>query len=109
LIILAGFGAIITGGALGTGVARADETDTYASLNAGPICRTLDQYPTITGVTGVLQGIMTDSGFTPHDAGRTIAKAVINSCPEHLSELQRFVAAFSPAKTISAGVGGRLS
>lgn len=101
LIALAGFGAIIAGGALGTGVARADETDQYASLNAGRICRTLDQYPTVAGVTGILQAVM-NVGFTPHDAGLVVAKAVVNSCPEHLPELQRFVAAYSPAKTVIA-------
>lgn len=78
------------------GGAKADPQSNYAAINAGPICETLDDYPTIAGVTGVLQGVMDDSGFSPYDAGRTIATAVVGWCPRNLPVLERFVAVYGP-------------
>lgn len=102
-LALAGFGAILAGATLGTGIAQAEPVDNYAAINAGPICSTLDDYPTIAGVTGLLQGVMADSGFGPYDAGRTIATAVVGWCPRNLPVLQRFVAVYAPnARTVVA-------
>jgi len=76
--------------------ANAEPFEDYAAINAGPICETLDDYPTIGGVTGVLQGVMDDSGFSPYDAGRAVATAVVGWCPRNLPVLQRFVAVYRP-------------
>ena len=98
------FAAILIGLCVGF-AARANATpiDNYAAINAGPICEVLDDFPTIAGVTGIIQGVIEDSGFSPYDAGRTIATAVTGWCPEHLPVLQRFVAVYTPARTFVAG------
>jgi hypothetical protein len=46
------------------------------------------------GVKGVLAGIMQDTGFGAYDAGRVVGYAVTLACPEHWSELNRFVAVY---------------
>lgn len=101
-LALAAFGAILAGATLGTGIAKADPIANYAAINAGPICSVLDQFPTIAGVTGIIQRVIEDSGFSPYDAGSVIATAVIAHCPEHLPVLKRFVAVFSDARTVVA-------
>jgi hypothetical protein len=93
------FVGLVTGGLLAPD-ANAEPIDNYAAINAGRICATLDDYPTIAGVTGVLQAVMEDSGFGPYDAGRTVATAVMASCPEHLPVLQRFVAVYAEAQPV---------
>ena len=96
------FSAVVVAGMILAGAAKAEPVENYAAINAGPICETLDSFPTIAGVTGIPQGVMEDSGFSPYDAGRTIATAVIAHCPEHLPVLKRFVAVYSDARTVVA-------
>ena len=96
------FVGLVAGGLLAPD-ANATPIDNYAAINAGPICEVLDDFPTIAGVTGIIQGVIEDSGFSPYDAGRTIATAVIAHCPEHLPVLKRFVAVYGPdARTVIA-------
>lgn len=91
--------------------AKADPVSNYAALNAGPICSTIADYPTVAGVTGVLSGVMEESGFTAYQAGEVVAAAVIGWCPQYVPVLQRFVAVYSDgANNYVAGnkVGGAI-
>lgn len=67
-----------------------DVVSNYAAYNAGRVCRTLDSYPTLPGVAGVLDGIQSDTGFSDYNTGRVIALAVTANCPWHWPLLKRF-------------------
>lgn len=58
------------------------------------ICMTLDDYPSISGVQGILNG-MYENGIAARQAGRYIGQAVTQICPEHLSLVERYMAAYS--------------
>jgi hypothetical protein len=95
------FVGLVAGGLLAPD-AHASPVEDYAAINAGRVCATLDDFPSVAGVTGVVQGVMEDGGFTPYDAGRIVGMAVMGWCPEHLPELRRFVAVYSQARTVRA-------
>jgi hypothetical protein len=80
--------------------AKADPVSNYTAIAAPAVCGTLDAYPTVAGVTGVLEGVVQDSGFGYYDAGLVVAAAVINECPRHLPLLQRFIAVYGKGRTV---------
>jgi hypothetical protein len=90
-----GLGAMLAGATLGTGIAKADPVGEYATIAAPAVCQTLDQFPTIAGVSGVVQGIMDDTGFTAYDAGLIIGASVYGLCPRHIGLIERFVAVYA--------------
>jgi hypothetical protein len=92
-LALIAFGPLLAAPFVG-GVARADGVTDYATHVAPAVCATLEDYPTVGGVKGVLAGIMQDTGFGAYDAGRVVGYAVTLACPEHWSELNRFVAVY---------------
>jgi hypothetical protein len=59
-----------------------DEMD-YGTKHGQAICQTLDKVPTVNSVTGVIQGVMQDSGFNAHKTAQTIGFAVVNYCPKY--------------------------
>ncbi|WP_373233999.1 DUF732 domain-containing protein [Mycobacterium marinum] len=69
----------------------------YATRNAGRVCATLDRYPTLAGVDGLLDAVQQDSGFSDHDTGRAVGLAVNNICPKHADLLQRYAYAVTSA------------
>lgn len=56
------------------------------------VCTVLDDYPTISGVLGVLRGL-TDEGYTAREAGWIVGRAVRDVCPEHMNLALRFAQA----------------
>lgn len=96
------FAAVVVAAMILAGGAKADPASDYAAINAGAICSTIDDYPTVAGVTGVVQGVIQDSGMSPYDSGRAIATAVKYWCPRNLPVLQRFIAAYRDAQVIVA-------
>lgn len=58
------------------------------------ICMTLDDYPSISGVRGILNGMM-ENGIAARQAGRYMGQAVAQICPEHLGLVERYMAAYS--------------
>ncbi|BBU22133.1 hypothetical protein [Mycobacterium xenopi] len=82
--------------------AHADPVSNYAEISAGPICSTLDSYPSLAGLSGVFRAVEEDSGFGPYDAGRIVAMAVIDHCPRHLALLRRYVAVYAPQSRLVA-------
>ena len=82
-LIACAFPAAITVGALaGAGVARADVTG-YTIANADKVCAVLDQYPTFAGVTGVMDAVIEDGGFTVGEAASVVVDSVWHLCPRH--------------------------
>jgi hypothetical protein len=93
-------GAVALAALVMTPAANASPITNYGTINAGPICKTLDDYPTVAGVTGVLSAVMEDSGFSAYQAGEVVGWTVATFCPSHIPELKRFVAIYSaPAET----------
>lgn len=70
------------------------EVRRYAASAATAICSVLDDYPTLPGVRGVLQGIKNDSGFGDYEVGEVLALAVQQDCPRFLPLLERFVTVY---------------
>jgi Protein of unknown function (DUF732) len=71
---------------------------TYATTNAAAVCATLDEYPTVPGVAGLVGAVMKD-GFTPYQAGEIIALAVEKRCPNHIQLLEEFSATYTGSTT----------
>lgn len=73
------------------------------AINAAPaMCSTLDSYPTVPGVQGVLRGIEADSGFTPYQSGQALALGVQADCQRHIPLLQQFVSSVLGSSTQAA-------
>ena len=82
---------VIVGAIESMAVARADGMQIA-------VCMTLDDYPTISGVTGVLKGLI-EEGYSPEDAGFVIGRAVRDVCPEHMDLVMRYANALdAPVK-----------
>jgi len=64
------------------------------------ICMTLDDYPSISGVSGVLRSLM-ESGYTPKQAGYKMGEAVTGVCPEHYNLVMRFAQALDASTRIA--------
>lgn len=84
--------------------AGADPDVNYAVVSAPAVCGVLDDYPTFSGIEGVLAGVMRDSGFTAYQAGQVVYLAVEETCPRHLPLLDRFAATYAPTTTRIGGV-----
>jgi hypothetical protein len=67
--------------------AKADSTELA-------VCMTLDDYPTISGVVGVLNALI-EEGYTPYRAGEIIGQTVRDHCPEHMGLILRAASAMS--------------
>jgi hypothetical protein len=86
LYALAGFGAILAGAVLGTGVAKAD-TNVCASLAVSPTVGTVEQ---------LVANLVVVDGYTGYQAGEIIGATVLAACPQYTPVLQRFVNAYAP-------------
>jgi hypothetical protein len=59
------------------------------------ICGVLDQFPTVSGVKGVVESLLTTYGYTPRQAAVAVMGAVKDQCPEHRPEVSGFITRFS--------------
>jgi len=98
---LAFLGALIAGAVLGTGIARANPLDDYVVDNAATVCSLLDDYPSVSGVEGIVIALH-DKGFTGEEAGEIIGRSVVGWCPEHAAEIRAFVAKWGSAHEVIA-------
>lgn len=90
--LLGAFGALVAGSTIALAApAHADTLDAVAARYEYAICGTLDAYPSVAGVTGVLMAIEQD-GWSAYDSGGIVARAVYVYCPRHSYELGQFVA-----------------
>lgn len=94
------FGAILGASLYFSIPAKADTVDNYVTVAWPAVCSTLDEYPTLNGVMGVLQGVEQDTGFGDFDAGRVVGKSVFAYCPRHTGLLQRFIATYAPRRSL---------
>ena len=103
LAVVAALGCAVV--MLGTGTAKADDSDALAfAAEFGPgVCLTLDEFPTFGGVIGVSTAIVNRGQLSYRDAGAAIYYSVSEICPRHLPLLLRFAAA-NTHKTPVAGV-----
>jgi Na+/H+-translocating membrane pyrophosphatase len=85
---------MLLAGAFGVAVVARADTVTLT------ICMTLDDYPSISGVAGVLSSLM-ESGFSPRQAGYKLGEAVEAVCPEHHDLVMRFANALSAPTRIA--------
>ena len=90
---------VVTGATVGIAAAHADPVGDYVAANGQAVCQTLDKYPSVEGIEGIGLAIM-DEGITPFDAGQIIARSVGAFCPQHVPEVQAFIAKYStPGQT----------
>jgi hypothetical protein len=75
------------------GLDVSDEVLDYASDRGQIVCRVLDEYPSVSGLIGVMQGISED-GFSYFEAGQVTALSVYSFCPRHSDLLEQFVAIY---------------
>jgi hypothetical protein len=67
----------------------------HAYSDAEAICTTLDYYPTVSGVKGIVESLLGTWGYTPRQAAVTVMGAVKDQCPEHRPEVLGFITRFS--------------
>jgi len=79
---------------LSTPQAKADPVDpvsvAYAAHYAGAVCATLDDFPNLNGIMGLISAIQ-DDGLTAGQAGAAIGLSVAEACPRHEPILQAFI------------------
>lgn len=80
-------------GAAPGGLDVSDEVLDYASNRGQVVCQVLDEYPSISGLIGVMQGVAED-GFSYFQAGQVTALSVYGLCPRHSDLLDQFVAIY---------------
>jgi hypothetical protein len=71
--------------------AKADPADDFARAHAADVCITLDDYPSVAGLIGVMQGVA-DSGLSDHDAALAVTESITYVCPIHRHLLREFAA-----------------
>ena len=64
----------------------------YADQHADAICSTLDAYPSVPGLIGVLEGVRNHGHLTDLQVGEAVGIAVHYRCPRHIALLRDFVA-----------------
>lgn len=106
LLVTAVAAGIVLIGAASSTPAHADpvapEVVSYAARNANRVCIVLAAFPNFAGVTGVMDGIQKDTGFTSLQTAQALVLSVETTCPEFLPLLKRFADAYSPT---TSGVG----
>lgn len=83
--------ALGAAGVLFASEAKADVLSNYIADNAHLVCGFLDDYPSVEGFNTVAAAVV-DDGLSEDAAAAVIARSVIALCPEHLRELNLFVA-----------------
>lgn len=90
-------GGVAIGGLIGLSVsatARADVVSDYATVHALDICGDLMRYPSVPGVVGSFIAAQQD-GLTDVQSAVAVTNAVVDYCPQHVIELQRFIAIYN--------------
>jgi hypothetical protein len=88
LVFMFFFGAVVWAAS-----AKADpdaEAADYASTYGGVVCNVLDDYPSVSGMLGIMQAIQKD-GLTEYQAGEVVGIAISDRCPEYSWLAKAFV------------------
>lgn len=75
----------------------------YAERYGGAVCSTLAEYPSISGVLGIVEAIEKD-GLSPYQAGEVVGLSVTNLCPQYDGLIRAFASA-----AINYGTTGRVA
>lgn len=70
-----------------------DELLYYTATYGGAACQVLDEYNSVGGLIGVMQGVMED-GWTAFESGQIVGLAVYEICPRHVDLIERFQAIY---------------
>lgn len=77
-------------GILAATPAKADVTDATIDRYAQAVCNTFDEgYADFNGILGIAK-VLTERGYTSHEAGEIIVGSVVADCPKYLPLLKRF-------------------
>jgi hypothetical protein len=72
--------------------AKADaESNAYAAHYAGAVCAVIAEYPSTSGLQGILNSVQGD-GLSAYQAGEAVALSVYESCPRYAYILDLYVA-----------------
>lgn len=80
LLFMMAFGAVVWAAS-----AKADpdsEAAAYAAEYGPAVCSVLDEYPSVSGMLGIMQSITKD-GLTEYQAGEVVGIAISDRCPEY--------------------------
>ena len=89
----------VTAVLMSNAVAQADpQTDQYTRQNMPAVCFAMDKNPTVEGIDDEGLAIMND-GMTAEQSMEIIMRSIIGWCPEHMPELEAFVAKWQKAGT----------
>lgn len=80
--LIAAATVFLAGPARADGVIDDAEAD-YISRYSGVVCSVLDDYPSIPGVFGVVDGVMEDTNWDAGSAVDVVNTAVATTCPRH--------------------------
>lgn len=83
------FLAIVIAG-LASPYARADSVDDVVARFGVEVCVVLDEYPTVPGLVGVMQGVEDSTGLSARESGEAVALSVLYICPIHRPVLDAF-------------------
>lgn len=97
ITVLMTLGWMAIGGVVGlftTATARADVATDYAVEHAGETCGGLQRFPSVPGLIGSFVAAQ-QNGLTSDESARAVTYAVMDVCPQHLPELERFIAIYT--------------
>jgi len=87
---------LLFSGSVSPGVAKRVPTRLITACGTAPnteapaVCSVLNDYPTLPGVAGVIEGLVEDDEFTPYRTDEVVVLWVADGCPRHVPLLQRF-------------------
>lgn len=74
-----------------------DDVLDYTVENGQIACEVLDDYPSVAGLTGVMQAVVED-GFTSRQAGEIVALSIYEYCPNHADLIDKFIALYATSE-----------
>lgn len=94
MLLMAALGCIVMLASAPHAKADVDpEAYAYAAHYASAVCATLDDYPTVNGMLGIMSAI-TDDGLSDYQAGQVVGLSVTEACPRYIYLLDLFVAKY---------------
>lgn len=98
LLLAAALGCIVVLASAPSAKADVDsEAVAYAAHYAQAVCQTVSEYPTVTGLQGVMAG-MVEQGLTSRQAGQAAALSIYDTCPQYSYLVDLFVARYNASQ-----------
>ena len=83
--------------------AKADpdsEAQAYAAEYGPAVCSVLDDYPSVSGMLGIMQAIVED-GMTEYQAGEVVGISIYRLCPEYQGLAEKFVQRYGGTSAVA--------